>query len=303
MDRKPRRFDGIDWLLIAAIVGLSAFLIAEIAPPLFDAWQNRPRRGVQVRQQCLVQENGGSNGAIDGGGQGKNEASKATMSVNYLLYLPREYRQDKKWPLLVYLHGSGQRGNDLERVRRASLPMLLEPDRALPGDSAILDQFIIISPQCPTDAGWVPEQVIALIEQVGKSFPVDQERVYLTGFSMGGFGTWATACQYPERFAAIVPLAGGGDVNLADRLKDTPIWAFHGAKDETVPLGSDQAMVDAVRKCGGKVEFTVYPEARHGIAIETYQNPELYQWLLAQRRSQQPLASQSRNQTLRNPEK
>jgi predicted peptidase len=109
---------------------------------------------------------------------------------------------------------------------------------------------------------------------------------------MGGFGTWETACYDPTRFAAIAPVSGGGDVEQADHLKNMPIWAFHGGDDKTVPLDSSRAMVDAVRKSGGHVEFTIYPDQGHGIAGVTYQNPKLCEWLLAQRRKPPAIVNQ-----------
>ncbi len=260
MAEKKPWFDAIDWLLIAAIVGLSAFLLAEISQPAIAVWRNRPRPGVQVCQQY--------------------------RETNYLLYLPQNYEKDKKWPLLVFLHGTGERGQDLELLRRVGLPKEIEQGVQPEVSDILRNRFILVSPQCPIESGWVPERVVELVEHICNTLPVERDRVNLTGFSMGGFGTWQTACQYPDCFAAIVPLAGGGDVNQADRLKDMPIWAFQGAKDETVPIGVIQAMVDAVRKCGGHVEFTVYPEEGHGICGVTYENPRLYDWLLAQRRGQ-----------------
>ena len=117
---------------------------------------------------------------------------------------------------------------------------------------------------------------------------VDQDRVYLTGYSMGGFGTWETASYAPERFAAIAPVSGGGNVEQAERLKSIPIWAFHGDQDRVVPIEASQRMVDAVRMRGGQVNFTIYPGAGHGVSEMTYQNKQFYVWLLGQRRS--PLA-------------
>ena len=146
------------------------------------------------------------------------------------------------------------------------------------------NRFVLASPQCRAGSHWQPNQVMELIEYLCKKFAVDRDRVYLTGFSMGGHATWATACEFPERFAAIVPLAGGGNADQAERLKDLPIWAFHGAKDETVSLKANEAMVDAVRKCGGHAELTTYPDHGHDICGVTYQDQRLYQWLLAQRR-------------------
>ena len=107
----------------------------------------------------------------------------------------------------------------------------------------------------------------------------------MTGYSMGGYGTWSTASHSPELFAAIAPLSGGGEIAQAERLKELPIWAFHGDKDNVVPIEWDRAMVDAVRKYGGSVNFTVYPGAGHGICDMTYRDDRLLVWLLAQRRN------------------
>jgi predicted peptidase len=128
--------------------------------------------------------------------------------------------------------------------------------------------------------------VVALIDHLSSTLSVDRDRVYLTGCSMGGFHTWEYAVSYPDRFAAIVPLCGGCDPQLAKRLVNVPIWAFHGAKDDRVPLAMGKEIVDAVKKCGGNVKFTIYPDAGHNIDDLTYRNEQLYEWLLAQRRGQ-----------------
>ena len=256
MNRECAPFAWIDWLLLLAVAGLSVQLAVMLAPPAVEAWHNRPRPGVQVPQQYT---------------------DAAGMPVNYLLYLPPGYETGSKWPLVVYLHGAGARGHDLNLVRRDGLPRQIERGKKV--------DFILLAPQCPAGSGWMPETVVELIEHINNSLSADRDRVYLTGFSMGGNGTWATAAYDPGRFAAIVPLSSGGDVGQADRLVALPIWAFHGAKDEVVPLGASKAMVDAVRKCGGHVEFTVYPNHGHDICDATYQD-QLLEWLLAQRRSQ-----------------
>jgi predicted peptidase len=143
---------------------------------------------------------------------------------------------------------------------------------------------VLLSPQCPNDSSWSPEGVVELIEHVSSHLAIDPDRIYLTGYSMGGYGTWATACYDPERFAAIAPLCGGGNVEQAERLKGLPIWAFHGDKDNVVPFEADQTMVNAVRKSGGDVTFTVYRGTGHGICDMTYRNSQVYDWLLAHRR-------------------
>jgi predicted peptidase len=116
---------------------------------------------------------------------------------------------------------------------------------------------------------------------------VDRERQYVTGLSMGGFGTWALISRYPQRFAAAVPICGGGDRYVARRLRDVPVWAFHGAKDGTVPVQASVEMVEAVKKAGGDAQLTVYPEAQHDSWTETYNNPKVYEWLLSHRRGRE----------------
>jgi predicted peptidase len=128
--------------------------------------------------------------------------------------------------------------------------------------------------------------VIALLDEVQSKYKVDPDRVYLTGLSMGGFGTWETATQYPERFAAIVPICGGGRPYTVARLKNLPTWVFHGEKDNVVPIKRSEEMVDALKKAGGDVKFTRYPEAGHDSWTETYNNPELYDWFLKHTRGQ-----------------
>ena len=263
MEKKTSSFTWIDWLLLLAIAGLSIQLLVMLLGPAVEAWKNRPRPGVQVPQQYLVEQGSG--------------ADAVTIPIDYLLYLPPDYTARSKWPLVVYLHGAGSRGHDLELVRREWLPGQIVQGKQF--------NFILLSPQCPANSGWSPELIVGLIEHISSSLSVDRDRVYLTGYSMGGNGTWATASYDPGRFAAIAPLCGGGDVEQAERLKNMPIWAFHGDKDNVVPLEASQRMVDAVRKCGGHVKFTVYPGAGHGISEMTYQNKQFFEWLLAQRRS------------------
>lgn len=250
----------LDCLLLATIVGL----LVVLSWPAIEIWQNRPRPGVQVCQQYVQKENG--------------SADAVASQVDYLLYLPREYEAGHKWPLLVFLHGARERGQDLNVVRRLGPPRQIDQGKQLP--------FIIVCPQCPENSHWIPEQVVKLIEHISNRFPVDPDRVYLTGYSMGAYATWQTACYDPGRFAAIAPLSGGGNVEQAKRLAHLPIWAFHGANDPIVPLEKNKAMVDAVRKCGGYVKFTVYPGYKHGICDVAYRDKRLYEWLLAQRRTQ-----------------
>lgn len=201
---------------------------------------------------------------------------KVKVKLRYLLYLPPDYgTKDQAWPLVLFLHGAGESGSDLEKVKIHGPPKLVEGGKDFP--------FILVSPQCP-GRGWDVAALTALLDEVVNQYKVDRQRVYLTGLSMGGFGTWALAAAHPERFAAIIPICGGGSPARAARLKDLPIWAFHGAKDPVVPLEQSQVMVDAVNAAGGKVKFTIYPDAAHDSWTATYANPEIYQWLLQHKR-------------------
>jgi predicted peptidase len=195
--------------------------------------------------------------------------------LNYLLFLPEEYgKADKAWPMLLFLHGAGESGNDLELVKKHGPPKIAETKRDFP--------FIVASPQSPR-GGWVPHELITLVDEVASKYKVDPDRIYVTGLSMGGFGTWSLAAAYPDRFAAIVPICGGNPAD-AKRLQHLPIWVFHGAKDRAVPLARSEAMVKALKAVGSNVKFTIYPNAEHDSWTETYNNPELYKWLLQQKR-------------------
>jgi predicted peptidase len=198
---------------------------------------------------------------------------KARVHGQFLLFLPKDFEKDgKRWPLIIFLHGSGERGNDLEQVKINGIPKIVDQQPDFP--------FIVVSPQLPAGSGWSPFELNVLLEEVLAKLPVDQNRIYLTGLSMGGIGTWAFATEYPEKFAAIAPVSGSGDTDRACSLKNVPIWAFHGAKDDVIMLKLEEDMVNAVKECGGNVKFTVYPDAGHDAWTETYANPELYNWFL-----------------------
>lgn len=208
-----------------------------------------------------------------------------TVRLNYLLHLPRGYgtNPEKEWPLIFFLHGMGERGDDLELIKLHGIPKVLEQRDDLP--------FIVVSPQCSRDSIWTVDiqALNGLLDEVITKYAVDTDRIYLTGLSMGGFGTWRFATTYPERFAAIAPVCGGGEPARASRLKDVPAWVFHGAKDSVVPLSASEEMVDGLKACGGNVRFTVYPDAEHDSWTQTYDDPELYKWFLQHRRQREAL--------------
>ncbi len=203
-----------------------------------------------------------------------------TVSLRYLLFLPRDYGADpdKEWPLILFLHGMGERGDDLDLVRIHGIPKIVERQPDFP--------FVAVSPQCPGETTWRDHHLIlkGLLDAIVANYAVDTARIYLTGLSMGGYGTWSTAMTYPKLFAAIAPICGGGFTEFVSELKEVPVWAFHGAEDEVVKLEMGQRMVDALRACGGNVRFTVYPGVGHDSWTETYDNPELYEWFLEHRR-------------------
>jgi predicted peptidase len=205
--------------------------------------------------------------------------------LNYLLFLPKDYGLDpqQRWPLILFLHGLGERGSDPEILKKYGIPKVVEQQPDFP--------FIVVSPQCsPTRCseyvGWHNEidALIALLDEIVTSYAVDTEHLYLTGLSMGGFGAWELGIAYPEQFAAIVPIAGGGNPQQVCALKDVPVWAFHGAKDNVVPPSESERMVKVLKECGGNIQFTLYPDAEHDSWTQTYDNPELYKWLLQQTR-------------------
>lgn len=198
-----------------------------------------------------------------------------SQGYNYLLYKPnQEVEEDKvKLPLLVFLHGRGERGNNLNQVKKHGPAKIVET-KDLP--------FIIASPQCPrTDLWWKPKIVAGLVDELIETHPIDPTRVYLTGLSQGGFGTWATASEYPEKFAAVAPICGGGKKEWATKYGALPIWNFHGRDDKIVPVRLSRIMVEAIKKAGGKIKHTEYPGVGHDSWTKTYRNPKLYEWFLS----------------------
>lgn len=212
-------------------------------------------------------------------GQQTAEHAKATYTVDidYLLYKPKGFDEQDKWPLLLFLHGAGERGADLEKVKVHGPPKLVAAGKELP--------FVIVSPQCPANSWWDSRALLALIDHVVATGKIDEDRIYVTGLSMGGYGTWKLLADAPDRFAAAAPICGGGIPYLTRKHAHVPTWVFHGAKDFVVPLSASEAMVDGLKRSGAEPKFTIYPEADHDSWTETYNNDELYDWLLSHRRT------------------
>jgi predicted peptidase len=199
-------------------------------------------------------------------------------SVQYLLHLPSDYDAlpDRRWPIVIYLHGLGQAGDDLDQVLRFGPPRLIGEGRQLP--------FIIVSPQMPAGYFWFRETnaVLQVLDEVSERYRVDPKRVHLTGNSMGAFGAIMLAAKAPERFASLVPICGGVSFLDSLRLRDIPIWAFHGADDPLIPVEESQRLVRLVNGLGGQAQLTVYPGVGHNAWDRAYDDPALWEWLALQ---------------------
>ncbi|GGI46948.1 hypothetical protein GCM10008018_19710 [Paenibacillus marchantiophytorum] len=202
------------------------------------------------------------------------------VEIDYLICLPDGYLEEtREWGLIVFLHGMDMRGDNVTQLSNYGLlEAVNEGELSLP--------FVIAVPQCPFESYWNMERdaVTALIDELSANHNVDRKRIYLIGYSLGGYGVWDLAIHNPEMFAAIVPLSSGGQVSKAEKLKDISIWAFHGAKDDIVPLEQMTEMVSAIEQHQGNVRLTIYPDLGHDIMQETLSNQELYLWLLEQTR-------------------
>jgi len=198
---------------------------------------------------------------------------------DYLLFTPKSQKlqENGKLPLIIFLHGAGERGDNIELVKVHGPPKIVESDEDFP--------FFVLSPQCAADGWWEADKLDMLIDEVVSMNDVDETRIYLTGLSMGGFGTWDLAQLRPNRFAAIAPICGGSRMNAfrASLLKNVPTWAFHGAMDLVVPLEASSRIVKSLNDAGGDVKYTIYPMAGHDSWTETYNNPELYEWFISHR--------------------
>jgi predicted peptidase len=200
---------------------------------------------------------------------------KKTVDFPYILHLPTDYNKDVAYPLIVFLHGAGERG-DNTKLLKVGLPKLLREAQDYP--------FILVAPQCPVDSWWTRElnELSLFLKGFLRRYSVDRRRIYLTGLSMGGDGTWQLAALQPKLFAAIVPICGRDKSNSASKLKNIPTWTFHGAKDDIVPVKESKKVVSAIKALGGNAKLTIYPDAGHNAWDKTYETDELYHWLFAQ---------------------
>lgn len=239
----------IRWLICLAMFSVVSYAGAE-----------EPQPGKQVAQQFTT----------------KDDAGKET-TTHYWLYLPANHDGKTKLPLLLFLHGSGERGDDLAVVKKHGPPKLCESQADW--------QFITVSPQCAKEQRWDASVLAKLVDHVAGKANADEKRLYVTGLSMGGSGTWALTAAQPQKFAAAVPMCGRGDPATVEKIVSLPIWIFHGEKDAGSPVTLSQTMFDAVKAAGGdKIKLTIDPDAGHDCWTKAYADPALYRWLLEQKK-------------------
>jgi predicted peptidase len=210
----------------------------------------------------------------------KPRTATIRSTIDYLTFLPKSYSaKGDPVPLIIFLHGSGESGSDLNKVKVWGPPAIAEKDPAFP--------FMVVSPQAPEGEWWHANLLKGMIDEVLAKYNVDRSRVYLTGLSMGGYGAWDLAIQYPEYFAALAPVCGGGNTLRIGRLKQIPTWVFHGLKDDSVPERESAVMVAALKAAGGDVKYTVLPDAGHvGAWVYAYGEAGLFDWFLQHRKHQ-----------------
>jgi predicted peptidase len=203
----------------------------------------------------------------------------------YVLFVPHDYKGDKPYPLVLFLHGAGECGTDGHKQVAVGLgPAIKKREQRFP--------FLVVFPQALKPAEGVKstwhadapdgKRALAILAEVQKEYRCDPKRVYLTGLSMGGFGTWDLAVHFPERWAALAPVCGGGDPGQAAKIKDIPCWCFHGDADPVVPVWLSREMIEALRQAGGHPKYTEYPKVGHDSWTRAYGTAELYDWLLMQ---------------------
>lgn len=215
----------------------------------------------------------------------------------YRLLHPKDYDASKRYPLVIFLHGAGERGADNEK-------QLVHGMNDFASDEVMAKYpAFVMAPQCPEGEIWgglnrlaktppPPGQLapalaatLAAVDQLRKEFSIDDQRIYLTGLSMGGYGSWSALANQPQRFAAAAIICGGGDPKTVSNFKQVPLWVFHGADDTVVPAERSREMIAALKEAGANPKYTEYPGVGHNSWAATYANPEVYAWLFAQKRN------------------
>ncbi|MDR3234068.1 MAG: prolyl oligopeptidase family serine peptidase [Planctomycetaceae bacterium] len=247
---------------------------------------NIPMPGIQVVQSAALPASTSIwNPAKKSGNIGEPRPidTAQTDTVRYWLFLPADYEKQAASggaPLLLFLHGAGERGSNINKVKDWGPPMLLDTPE-------FREHFpcVTVSPQCKNGYTWSPAQLMLLLDEIEKCYKIDKSRIYVTGLSMGGFGTWMCLNESPQRFAAAVPVCSGAKTRWAKNFTDIPVWNFHGDKDPVVPIAKSEEIVKAVQAAGGKkIIFTTYAGGVHNVWSQTYSSQLLYDWLFAHRR-------------------
>jgi predicted peptidase len=254
-------------LLVGAMLG--------VAPLIAHA---EPKEGTRDMLEKLIYTN------IDG------------KTLPYRLLKPLNYNPKEKYPLVVFLHGAGERGDDNDKQLLHGVPEFLTAENRKD------NPCFLIAPQCPEGKKWVdvdwsaesetqPKELsesmrltLGLIDRMQKDFSIDAKRIYVTGLSMGGFGAWDIIARKPDLFAAAVPICGGGDETTASTIAKIPIWAFHGAKDPAVNVSRTRRMIAALKKAGGEPKYTEYPDEGHASWVPAYKEAAMMKWLFAQKK-------------------
>ncbi len=195
------------------------------------------------------------------------------LPYHYLLYTPESYKKDstKRYPMILFLHGRSLSGRNVEMVKRYGIIYEILRGQKM--------EFVVVAPQC--QAGWNSDNLIKILDYAQKNYRVDVCRTYLTGMSMGGYGAWILAGDYPHRFAAVAPVCGGGNIKHAKNLVNMPTWVFHGAQDKAVPISESEKMVSAIKaQKGKKIQFTIYKNDGHSELVKVFRMRELYDWFL-----------------------
>jgi len=208
--------------------------------------------------------------------------------MQYVTVYPKDYKSINKYPVIIFLHGAGTRGNDIEKLEKNVFFQTVKEYENFP--------FIIVAPLCH-EFFWfdMMAKLKSLVYLVSETESVDNKRIYLMGNSMGGYATWHMAMSMPEMFAAIVPICGAGVYALAGRLVNVPVWAFHGKEDPTVFVEESEKMVAAVNQKGGTAKLTIYPDCKHNSWSETYKNPEVFAWLLSHEKNNHSVVTDQYN--------
>jgi predicted peptidase len=201
----------------------------------------------------------------------------------YVLFVPHSYKGDKDYPLILFLHGAGERGDDGQAPVLQGIGNAIKfkgKEKSFP--------FFVIFPQAAKGGNWQAKgpdakRALAMLAETQKNYKIDDKRLYLTGLSMGGFGTWSLAAAYPDKWAAIVPICGGGDPATAEKIKDIPCWCFCGDKDSPMLLNGCRNMIKALKDAGAQPRYSEFPYVGHNSWDSAYVTPELYPWLLSQK--------------------